>query len=89
LTAHLPKTAVVTWALLIVLTVASTLIGWHHGRSGAQAVGCAVLAIGFVKADIIARYFMEISHTPARFRLLVEGVIAICCIALIAILVAA
>ena len=69
-----PKSRVTTyvWLILSAITVLSWWLG--HPRSGhafdaSVPITIAVLAIGFIKARLIIRYFMEVRTAPRWLRI--------------------
>ncbi len=66
----------VVWLILSVITVMSWWLGpAHHAGPPAPstAITVAVLALGFVKARLIIRHFMEVATAPGWLRLATDG----------------
>ncbi len=66
----------VVWVVLSVITVVSWRLGpAHHAGPPAPSVAITVivLALGFVKARLIIRYFMEVQTAPAWLRAATDG----------------
>lgn len=56
------------WAVLILLTAANRLLmklGFWHNPTDHRILGTGILALAFVKARLIIRYFMEVREAPA------------------------
>jgi uncharacterized membrane protein YhaH (DUF805 family) len=60
------------WALLMVLTVISWVLGTHQGFSGSahKVATVVVLTVGFIKVGFVGAYFMELRAAPLGMRLL-------------------
>jgi hypothetical protein len=57
------------WGLLVVATLASSSMGTSHAITDPEVAGAAVITVGFVKARMIGRYFMELRFAPVPLRL--------------------
>jgi len=53
------------WILLML----ATLLSWSVGASDARAT-FIVMTLGFIKAGLVAAFFMEVFHAPLWLRLL-------------------
>ncbi|TAM69765.1 cytochrome C oxidase subunit IV family protein [Mycobacterium sp.] len=82
-----PATAV--WAVLLVATLATWMLGAGHTVivDSARVATIFVLLIAFVKVDLVGRYFMELQHAPRRLALLFNGWTVITCAVVIALYV--
>ena len=76
--------SVKVWALLVVLTCGSFLLGTDHTLGAATRTAlCVVLVIAFLKARLVGSFFMELRHAPRIIRnavdtwLLITGVVVI------------
>jgi len=66
---HAQRILLITWTGLIAATLVSWLLGAEHALGGPPAAGAAVaLVLGFAKARIVGRTFMEISTAPSALR---------------------
>ncbi|MBB3603263.1 hypothetical protein FHT40_002924 [Mycolicibacterium sp. BK556] len=70
----------VSWLILVVLTLASFVLGADHGTGSLIAVG--VLAIAAFKVRLVGLDFMELRHAPIPLRAIFE----VYCVALWALL---
>lgn len=86
--AHLPRTALITWAALVLATVASWWVGSGHGL-GREAAGAVVLAIATAKAAVIALEFMELRGAAPRLVAAVLGTLVAGGAGLVALLLSA
>lgn len=59
--------AMVTWVILVILAVASPILG-IEGGSGSLVVAI-VLTLAVVKVRLVGLDFMELRHAPAAMRL--------------------
>ena len=64
------RPAYITWSLLIAATITSWVLGSDHGLDGDQRdlVAGVILALTFVKIDLVGRYFMELHGAPPLLR---------------------
>ena len=64
------RPAYVTWALLVAATVVSWVLGADHGLEGDRRdlVAGIILALAFIKIDLVGRYFMELHGAPPLLR---------------------
>lgn len=65
------RPATVVWLLLTTVTVASWLVGSHHGPpfiSSRQAITFFVLFVAFLKVWLIFLYFMDVRSAPIALR---------------------
>ncbi|MGV9799222.1 cytochrome C oxidase subunit IV family protein [Mycobacterium sp. NPDC003449] len=62
---------VVSWAVLVLLTLISVVLGADHaaGGMGPRVATVAVLVIAFAKAAVVAMNFMEVKTAPNHLRL--------------------
>jgi hypothetical protein len=56
------------WAVLIVATVASLLLGRDQLVSPATLAGALIIVVAFVKVRFVGLYFMELRSAPAGLR---------------------
>jgi hypothetical protein len=63
----IPRPATLTWAVLVVATLVSLRVGTDDDL-GRDATGIVVLAIGFCKAWLVLRNFVELREAPPRLR---------------------
>lgn len=68
----LSRTAVV-WAVLVVATVASWLLGADHSLAGSHWPSVVVLVIAMAKVRFVGIYFMELRDAPTPFRVAFEA----------------
>jgi hypothetical protein len=61
------------WGLLVVATLLSASMGAGHAMADPEVVGSVVITVGFIKARMIGRYFMELRFAPVRLRLAFDG----------------
>lgn len=69
----LKNTAIVVGALLVALTVGSYVLGIDHMLGFSRLALSMVLIIAFVKAWLVTQFFMDIRHSPAWLKVLVDG----------------
>ena len=60
-------------ALLVALTVGSYVLGIDHMLGFSRLALSMVLIIAFVKAWLVTQFFMDIRHSPAWLKVLVDG----------------
>lgn len=75
---YLRHPVTVVWALLMVATVVSWLLGTHHGTS-ARAATVLVLVIAFVKVQLVGGHFMELRGAPRPLKALFTGWVVVVC----------
>jgi hypothetical protein len=61
------------WAVLVLATAASWMLGGEHLIHRQDAAAIAVIAIAFVKVRLVGMYFMELHGAPAALRLAFQG----------------
>lgn len=67
-----PPSVAIVWAVLIVATVASWILGAEEGVAPNSAVTLAVLAIAFLKVRLVGLHFMELREAPIALRAIFE-----------------
>lgn len=68
----LKNSVVLTWLILVTMTLITWVIGLEHGFSGPNGVAVgmsAILAIAFAKAHLVGRTFMELGTAPTGLKL--------------------
>ena len=68
----LKKPVVLVWLALVVATFVSWGIGLEHGASrvtGSDIAMAAILAVAFVKTQLVGSFFMELRTAPLPLRL--------------------
>lgn len=67
MTAYLRNSLTYVWGILVVVTVASWVIGRGHGTEYRldAAITTGVLVIAALKAHLVIRHFMEVRHASA------------------------
>lgn len=58
----------VAWLVLALATIASLILGTDHGLDDRDTVAAILLALAFVKVDLVGRYFMELHAAAAILR---------------------
>lgn len=69
------RVAYVTWAALVAATVVSWVLGADHGLDGDRRdlIAGSILALAFIKIDLVGRYFMELHGAPPLLRRAFSG----------------
>ena len=67
---YLPRSALRSWAIILVATLVSFAVGVERGEYDTVAV--VVLGIAAVKVRLVGLDFMELRHAPIYLRLLFE-----------------
>ena len=67
----IPRSALRSWAIILVATLASFALGIEQGEYNVWAV--VVLGIAAVKVRLVGLDFMELRHAPMYLRLVFEG----------------
>jgi heme/copper-type cytochrome/quinol oxidase subunit 4 len=70
------RTAVV-WAILVLATLASYVLGEDKLIHTQDVVSVAVIAIAFIKVRLVGIYFMELREAPALLRYAFEAYVAL------------
>jgi heme/copper-type cytochrome/quinol oxidase subunit 4 len=70
------RTAVV-WAILVLATLASYVLGEDKLIHTQDVVSVAVIAIAFIKVRLVGIYFMELREAPALLRYAFEAYVAV------------
>jgi Prokaryotic Cytochrome C oxidase subunit IV len=76
----IPRRALVSWLILVAVTLVSFALGVEHGTGA--AIVFVVLALTGIKVRLIGLDFMELRHAPIVLRALFE----VYCVALWAVL---
>jgi hypothetical protein len=65
---YLRHRAAAIWAVLVIATVLAWILGSDHGLifTDATAATVLVIAIAFIKVQLIGAHFMELQHAPHR-----------------------
>ncbi len=66
--AVVPRRTTVVWLALCLVTVASFWVSTGHTGASTKATAGAVVALGFAKAFLVGRHFMEIREAPLPLR---------------------
>lgn len=74
----------IVWAVLLVLTLGSFLIGVEQDVGFASAGAVSILAIAVVKVRLIGVHFMDLRSAPTILRTLFDGYLAVLLTTLIA-----
>ena len=73
---NLKNPVVLVWLVLVVLTFIFWILGVEHGFSHAAGPSlgmAAVLAIAFLKTQLVGSFFMELRTAPRPLRLAFSG----------------
>jgi hypothetical protein len=73
--AYLRQPPTVVWAILLLATLFTWMLGAGHALivDNAMIATVFVVLIAFIKVDLVGRYFMELNHAPRRLALLFHG----------------
>lgn len=71
------RTANLVWAVLVLATVASYLLGAEHLIDNQDVVAGLVIGVAFVKVRLVGIHFMELGRAPLPLRLAFEAYCAI------------
>jgi hypothetical protein len=70
----LPTRLIAVWVVLAALTLVSWLFAAAAGPLHAtHLIGALAILLGFVKADLVGRWFMELRRAPAPLLRLMDG----------------
>lgn len=61
------------WALLLILTLGSVVVGAEQGRELATAATVVIVGVALVKVRLIGTHFMELRNAPRLLRLIFDG----------------
>ncbi len=81
--------ATVVWALLILATLVSWILGTQHGIHDHTLASVVILLIAFIKLRLVGLYFMELREAPVVLRGLFEAYCIIVCTVVVAVFVLA
>lgn len=81
----LPRSAVITWVLLMLATCVAWWLG-HGSREtpGQLAASVAIIVVAFAKIRLIGLHFMELRDAPVALRGLFEGYVGVVCAGVLA-----
>lgn len=71
------RAANLVWAVLVLATVASYLLGAEHLIDDQNVVAGLVVGVAFVKVRLVGIHFMELGRAPLPLRLVFEAYCAI------------
>lgn len=61
------------WALLLIVTFGSLLIGVEQGAGFANLAAVIIIGVAMFKVHLIGRHFMDVRVAPLALRLIFDG----------------